>query len=202
MFTGMIEDIGIIEKVVKKDSGLAIVIGSQKLFEKPFLGGSTAINGVRLTQSYWEKGLSTFDVVDETLHKTNLGLLLVGDLVNLERPMEVGARIEGHFVQGHVDGVGHLHQIDLERNEIWVEVPGSLQHYFIPKGSIALDGVSLTIASTQESLIRIALIPHTLEKTIFRSKEVGEPINLEVDLFGKYACKYLENHIANTSEAL
>ena len=154
MFTGMVEDTGVVEKVVKKDYALSITISNKELFEKPSLGGSTAINGVRLTQSYWEKGLGTFDAVHETLHKTNLGLLIEGDQVNLEGAMKVGARIDGHFVQGHVDGVGHLHKIDLDRNEIWIEVPGSLQHYLIPKGAIALDGVSLTIASIEGSLMR------------------------------------------------
>ncbi|MCH9634201.1 MAG: Riboflavin synthase [Chlamydiae bacterium] len=202
MFTGIVEDIGVIEAIVNKDYVLSMTIESLKLFDKPSLGGSISINGVCLTQSAWEKGLSTFDVVNETLQKTNLGLLVEGDEVNIERAMEVGARIEGHFVQGHIDGLGLVQKIDRERDEIWIEIPDSMQNYLVEKGSIALNGVSLTIAHIEGSKIKVALIPHTLKKTIFGSIQPGDPVNLEIDIFAKYACKYLENIACQKNEVL
>lgn len=202
MFTGIVEDVGIVEQVVLKDSSLKLKIKNKDLFKEPALGGSISVNGVCLTQSDWKEGQSAFDVVQETLSKTNLGHLKKGDLVNLERSMKMDARIEGHLVQGHVDGVGHVDQFDAKLCELWIEIPDSMQQYLIEKGSITLDGVSLTIAAIENSRIKIALVPHTLAITNLRTKQRNAPINLEIDLFAKYTFKYLEKLTPQTSGLL
>lgn len=193
MFTGIIEDVGKVVSAQKRDFGLTITVEHNEIFSKPAEGASIAINGVCLTQSDWKLGMSTFDIVEETLSKTNLGDLKVGQLVNIERSLCFGSRVEGHLVQGHVDGVGSVYKIRPDHTEIFVRVPQSMKTYLIYKGSITVDGVSLTVASLEEEGVRLALVPHTLEKTNLKEKIVGSLVNLEIDMFAKYTFKYLEN---------
>lgn len=191
MFTGIVEGVGRVEKLEKKETILSITISNSTLFNIETPGASYAINGVCLTQTKWSRGLSTFDVVPETLGKTNLGVLSLGDTVNVERAMQVGSRIEGHFVQGHVDSFGHIHELDFDKSEMVIEVPQKVQPYLIYKGSISLDGISLTIADIEDCYVRVALIPHTIQLTSLKTKVEGDPINIEVDMFAKYTYKYL-----------
>jgi riboflavin synthase len=192
MFSGIIEEKGRVEEVLSKSYGLSLRIYNENLFQAQSLGNSIAVNGVCLTQSAWQPGYSTFDVIFETLDKTSFGSLKKGDFVNLERSLKADSRIEGHFVQGHVDGVGILKRIDKKNNEYWIEIPEFLSCFLIMKGAIALDGVSLTIAEIEGNLIRVALIPYTLEATNLKEKKEGDQINIEVDLFAKYTFNYLE----------
>lgn len=192
MFSGIIEEKGRVEEVLTKTHGLSLTIYSENLFQVESLGNSISVNGVCLTQSIWQPGYSTFDVIFETLDKTNLGSLKKGDFVNLERSLKADSRIEGHFVQGHVDGVGILKKIDKKNYDYWIEIPESLSYFLILKGAIALDGVSLTIAEVEGNTIRLALIPYTLEITNLKEKQEGDQINIEIDCFAKYTFNYLE----------
>jgi riboflavin synthase len=157
-------------------------------------GESIAINGVCLTIAEIAPGELGFDVIPETLDKTNLGVINAGDAVNVERSLRVGDRIDGHFVQGHVDGVAKLVNVESGAEEwrLTVEAPHGLGKYLVPKGSVAIDGVSLTIAALRRSEFEVALIPTTLNLTTLGQKQVGWPFNLEADVFAKTIVSYLE----------
>ncbi len=157
------------------------------------IGDSIAINGCCLTVVAREGDRLRFDVVPETLARTNLGRLLPGDAVNLERPLAVGARLGGHFVQGHIDGIGTIRSLTPQENAIIMEigVPPELSRYIVPKGSIAVDGVSLTVAEARADGFTVWVIPHTREVTTLGRRQVGDPVNLECDLLGKYVERLL-----------
>jgi riboflavin synthase len=157
-------------------------------------GESIAINGVCLTVAEIMHGRLGFDVIKETLERTNLGLLGEGDEVNVERSLRAGERIDGHFVQGHVDGIGALVNQIATREEwrLTIEAPHSLAKYLAPKGSICIDGVSLTIASVKENVFEVALIPTTLKLTTIGRREIGWTYNLEADILTKTVIHYLE----------
>jgi riboflavin synthase len=157
-------------------------------------GESIAVNGVCLTIADFREGDVGFDVIPETLSRTNLGMLCAGDLVNLERSLRVGDRLDGHFVQGHVDGTAPIIQTRTENGEwrIEAEAPPELAKYLVPKGSVCLDGVSLTIAALAGRRFEVALIPTTLEITNLGDRAVGWPLNLEADIFSKTIVSYLE----------
>jgi riboflavin synthase len=196
MFTGIIERTGII-------AGLSTHPGFKTLrMELPWtdirLGESVAVNGVCLTIAQIHGQTISFDVIPETLAKTNLGRLAISDVVNLERAVRVGDRIDGHFVQGHVDGVAPIIEriIPCDSNgggwRIVAEVPAELAKFLMPKGSICLDGVSLTIAAIEGRRFEVALIPTTLKMTNLGDRMVGWPLNLEADIFSKTVVTYLE----------
>lgn len=191
MFTGIIEEVGKVLKIQKNTSHWSIVIESI-CFDKPAIGSSIAVNGVCLTQVKQAFNQAEFNVVDQTLKVTNLAHLKEGDLVNLERALQMGSRLEGHLVQGHVDTTVKILSIDSTVNEWWIECPKAFETYLISKGSIALDGISLTLAHLKEGAFKIALIPHTLKKTHLQHKKVGDLLNLEVDFFAKYALNHLQ----------
>jgi riboflavin synthase len=157
-------------------------------------GESIAIDGCCLTVAEMGDGVVSFDVIAETLAKTNLGRLQAGDAVNAERSLRVGDRIDGHFVQGHVDGVGRLLAVcDGEAEwRLTIEAPPEIAKYLVPKGSIAIDGVSLTLASIRGNQFEVALIPTTLALTTLKSRQAGWMFNLEADVFGKTIVSYLE----------
>jgi riboflavin synthase len=159
------------------------------------LGESIAINGVCLTVAELPPGEIGFDVIKETLDKTNLGELSAGDHVNVERAMRVGDRIDGHFVQGHVDGVALLIKQTSNENEcrLTLEAPAHLAKYLAPKGSICIDGVSLTIAALNGNHFDVALIPTTLKRTTLASRNIGWPFNLEADIISKQIIHFLES---------
>jgi riboflavin synthase len=158
------------------------------------LGDSVAVNGVCLTVADLSPPTLGFDVIPETLRRTNLGLLNAGDLVNIERPVRAGDRMDGHFVQGHVDGVGKLvRQIGDEKEwRLTLHPPAELMKYIIPKGSVAIDGVSLTIASVEGDHFDVALIPTTLKLTTLGTRPIGWDFNLEADILAKTIVSYLE----------
>jgi len=157
-------------------------------------GQSIAVNGVCLTVADLAPGTVGFDVIAETLSKTNLGLLVAGDLVNVERSLRVGDRIDGHFVQGHVDGVARL--VDTVSNEtefrLRIETPYDLAKYIVPKGSVTIDGVSLTVALVEGRAFEVALIPTTLNLTTLGSRQPGWTFNLETDVISKTIVSFLE----------
>ena len=192
MFTGIVEHRGSVVSVERTDGVMRLVVDTGPLTDIP-LGGSIAVNGVCLTAVDTPQGRVVLDLVNETLDRSTLGALEPGDPVNLERPMPADGRFDGHIVQGHVDGVGEVTAIepDGDGKRIRVRVPEDLARYLVAKGSITIDGVSLTVAGIDGPEIEIALIPHSLAVTTLGLRTVGEKVNLEVDVLAKYVEKLL-----------
>ena len=193
MFTGIVEHRGSVLSVESANGGMRLVLDTGPLHGIE-LGGSIAVNGVCLTGVETGEGHVAVDVVKETLSRSTLGDLQPGDPVNLERPMAADGRFDGHIVQGHVDGVGVIAAVEPEGNgrRMRLRIPGALSRYVIEKGSITVDGVSLTVAAVEGDDVEIALIPHSLEVTTLGLRAVGEKVNLEVDLVAKYVEKLLK----------
>jgi len=194
MFTGIIEGIGKIEKIsknTKNRSAIQMTVNLGKYAKGLKIGQSVALNGVCLTATKLTKSNCIFEMIEETTNKTDLGNLKPGDIVNIERSLKTGDRLEGHFVLGHVDGVGTIKKIQNKPKEVqvWFEVPKELSKYVVKKGSIAVDGISLTVVDIKNNLASVCLIPHTIEITNFKTKNVGDKINIETDILGKYILK-------------
>jgi len=194
MFTGIVEGIGKIEKIsknTKNRSAIQMTVNLGKYAKGLKIGQSVALNGVCLTATKLSKSNCIFEMIEETTQKTDLGNLKPGDIVNIERSLKTGDRLEGHFVLGHVDGVGTIKKIQNKPKEVqvWFEVPKELSKYVVKKGSIAVDGISLTVVDIKNNLASVCLIPHTIEITNFKTKNVGDKINIETDILGKYILK-------------
>jgi riboflavin synthase len=195
MFTGLIEKIGIIRNIQKSSLGVSLSLETDLL--EVTIGDSISVNGCCLTivlisQIHDNIQLLTVDVVEETLKCTNLGSLAPGDSVNLESSLRINAHLGGHLVQGHIDGVGNIVAKNPLSDGSWlvtVSAPPALMRYFIEKGSVALDGVSLTIFDIKKDRFSFAMIPHTAKMTILSSKNIGSRVNIEVDLIAKYVEK-------------
>jgi riboflavin synthase len=194
MFTGLVEALGTVHAVKAVGQGRLLEIAEARLAPELTLGESVAVNGVCLTVV--ATGLETFrfEAGPETLGLTNLGQLAVGSCVNLERSLRAGGRLGGHIVQGHVDGVGQLDKRnrDGQWETLWFSCPTQLTRQMVRKGSVAVDGVSLTLVDVTGSGFSVALIPHTLAVTTLGLKIPGNSVNLETDLFAKYVAKYME----------
>jgi riboflavin synthase len=191
MFTGIVEELG---RIVALD-GTRLRVRCSTVVEDAGLGASIAVNGVCLTVVEDADGTLAFDLSEETLRRTALGRLAPGDVVNLERPATLSTRLGGHLVQGHVDGVGRIVSVRPDaRDGAWLTVsaPDELGRYLVEKGSVTVDGVSLTVAAVEGRTFSVALIPHTLEVTTFGSARAGDPVNLEVDVIAKYVERLLE----------
>jgi riboflavin synthase len=188
MFTGIVEELGALKAAEPAGDGVRLAFSANLVIEDARIGDSISVNGCCLTAVKIGAGWWAADAVAETLRRTNLGALQPGDPVNLERPLAAGARLGGHLVQGHVDGVGRVVRAapDLE-----VEVPESLLPYLVEKGSVAVDGVSLTVTGTTGHAFTVAVIPHTLAVTTLGRKVPGDPVNVEVDVIAKYAERLL-----------
>lgn len=191
MFTGIIEGTGTIEQIQKKTSNrsaVKITVNLGKHSKGLKIGQSVALNGVCLTVTNISKNKCNFEMIDETTKKTDLGNLLIGSKVNIERSLKVGDRMEGHFVLGHVDGVGIIKKIQKKPKEvqIWFEASKDLLKYIVKKGSIAIDGISLTVVDVKKNLVAVCLIPHTINVTNFKLKKIGDKVNIETDILGKY----------------
>jgi len=195
MFTGLVEGQGILQLLTQEPDGLRLTIDPGDAFaaNETALGDSISICGCCLTVVKQDGNLLDFQAGTETLSKTSLGGFVVGDRVNLERALAVGARLGGHFVQGHVDGVGTVDLIDRSGDwvDMWFRVPPEMTRLMIPKGSIAVDGISLTLVNVEADRFSVALIPHTLEVTTLGRRAVGDSINLELDVLGKYVARLI-----------
>jgi riboflavin synthase len=196
MFTGLVEGLGTVTEVVSEPAGIRLIVEpptEMTAGKSCALGDSVAVNGCCLTVVGLEDGRWAFQAGTETLSKTSLGRLQAGDPVNLERSLPVNGRLGGHFVQGHVDGVGTVDAIEREGDWIsmWFRVPQALTALMVPKGSVAVDGVSLTLVHVESDRFSIALIPHTLEVTTLGQRKVRDPVNIETDILGKYVQKLL-----------
>ncbi|MCA9504354.1 MAG: riboflavin synthase [Myxococcota bacterium] len=194
MFTGIVEHVGRVVGVEVLPDLRRIEIDLGPVVAGVALGDSVAVSGACLTATAIEDGRVRFEAIPETLEKTRLGDLREGDRVNLERAMSVGARFDGHIVQGHVDGVGRVRRFEREGNEarLHVECDPELAGQLVDKGSVTIDGVSLTVVEVVRDGFHVALIPHTLEVTTLSDLVVGDRVNLEVDVFGKYVKQYLD----------
>jgi len=194
MFTGIVEGIGTvnkISKITKNRSAIEMTIDLGKQVKGLKIGQSVALNGVCLTATNISKSKCIFEMIEETTKKTDLGNLKVGGVVNIERSLKAGDRLEGHFVLGHVDGVAIIKKILKKPKEVQVyfEVPKNLAKYIVKKGSITIDGISLTVVDIKKTLAYVSLIPHTIEITNFHTKKVGDKVNIETDILGKYILK-------------
>lgn len=194
MFTGIIEDKGAVTGIEKDDNSMKITIRSPKIVSDASLGDSIAVNGVCLTVVHLTKEEMTVDVMPETVKATTIHQLKKGDYVNLERAMKAGGRFGGHIVSGHVDGVGTIRSKKPVSNAVYyeIEIPKELLEQCIPKGSVAIDGTSLTIFGVSDSSITISLIPHTYSETILGMKGVGDQVNIETDMLSKYVQHHLK----------
>ena len=189
MFTGLVEELGTVRAVLPNATGARLQIEATTVLDDAVLGASIAVNGCCLTAVELGAGWWAADAVEETLRRTCLGALAAGDRVNLERPVRLSDRLGGHIVQGHVDGVGEIaERVDLAdgSTRVVVAAEDGVLRYVVEKGSIAVDGVSLTVAGVDDKTFEFALIPHTATVTTLGIKGPGAPVNLEVDLVAKY----------------
>ena len=191
MFTGIIQGLGRIEKFersTKTRSQARMRISLGKLGTGLKIGDSVAINGVCLTAINLAKGAAEFEMVGETIKRTNLGSLQSGDRVNIERSLKIGERLEGHFVLGHVDGSGTILKIKRQPNQVqlWIGIPRDLARYVAKKGSITVDGISLTVVDKTKDKFSVSIIPHTMQVTNLGFKKVGDKVNIETDVLCKY----------------
>jgi riboflavin synthase len=193
VFTGIVEEIGRVDTVVIGRKSARIKIHAEKVLEDVKLGDSISTNGVCLTVTEFNDSSFTVDVMAETMRRSNLGNLQKGNKINLERALKVGDRLGGHIVSGHIDGVGVINELKREDNAIWVSIGAPLEilKYVVLKGSIAIDGVSLTVAYVDDNEFKVSVIPHTQEETTLTHKKVGDKVNLECDMIGKYIEKLL-----------
>lgn len=188
MFTGIIEEIGKIQGIQKGVSSVVLSIQASEIMQDIHLGDSIAVNGVCLTASAISPNSFTADVMHETLNRSALGKLRTGNSVNLERAMAANGRFGGHIVSGHIDGTGIVSEIHKDDNAVWFTIKTSLQvlRYIIEKGSIAIDGISLTVARVYKDSFSVSIIPHTASLTTLSSRRVGDSVNLENDCISKY----------------
>lgn len=194
MFTGLVEETGRLTEKIKTGNGFQLSFEAKKVMDDLEIGSSISVNGVCLTvvKKYSEN--FSVDAIEETLKKTNLGSLQTGEKVNLERPLKADARLGGHFVLGHVDTTGKIIDIKELSNSHFVTIlyPKDFKNYLIYVGSISIDGVSMTVAELKDDTFSVGVIPHTWEETIFSTKKIGDTVNLEFDVLGKYVEKIMQ----------
>ena len=188
MFSGIVEETGTVRKAVRQGGSLVFVISGKKSLKGLQVDDSISVNGVCLTVVKRTRNVFHVQAVEETLGKTNLALLRRGSKTNLERPLAVSDRLSGHFVLGHIDCVGRIRRIEKRRSSkvLWIKFPREFQKYLIQVGSIAVDGVSLTISHLKPAEFAVSVIPHTLDLTTFGALQEGAVVNLEFDVLGKY----------------
>lgn len=202
MFTGIIEEVGKVSHVVAGSNSGEIKIKASKVLVNTKIGDSIAVNGVCLTVTSLASDGFTADVMPVTLRCTNLGQLKTGDSVDLERAMAADGRFGGHIVSGHIDDTGTIVEMKREENAVWVKIAASPEIIgrIIEKGSIAIDGISLTVAALHKDSFQVSIIPHTADETILLKKRVGDMVNLENDIVGKYVQRFLTNGFSNREE--
>lgn len=200
MFTGIVEELGTVRTLNLLPESGQLTIEGRIVLNGTQIGDSIAINGVCLTVIRQSEGAFTVDVMAETLAKTNLAELKSGNRVNLERALQLQTRLGGHLVSGHIDGVGKIRRISsLGIAQVYeISAPPTLLSYMLPKGSIAMDGISLTVIDVESDYFSVSLIPHTFKQTTLGSKGIGASVNLETDLIGKYVARFMGINTATT----
>lgn len=194
MFTGIIEERGILQEIQRSVNCAKITIQAKKVLEEIQLGDSIAVNGICLTVTSFTKDIFTADVMPETWRRCSISQLSKGQLVNLERAMPMNGRFGGHIVSGHIDGIGKIQGMKREENAVLYEilVEEKILRYVIEKGSIAIDGISLTVTNVTDKSFSVSAIPHTVQNTNLKERKKGEFVNLEADCIGKYVSKFLD----------
>lgn len=193
MFTGLVEEVGRVASIKRGPLSASLVIKAERVVENIKLGDSIATNGVCLTVTSFDSNSFQVDVMAETLRMSNLDSLSVGSRVNLERALRLGDPLGGHLVSGHIDGTGSIEGFREEDNAIWLSIaaPSHILKYIIPRGSIAIDGISLTVAYLDDQAFKVSIIPLTARETSLVEKNIGDRVNLEVDMIGKYVERFL-----------
>ncbi len=204
MFTGIIEEKGSIEHIISGSKSCTLKIKANKIFDDLKIGESVAVNGVCLTATSITYPYFTADVMAETVRRTNLGRLVKGSKVNLERAMSANGRFGGHIVSGHIDGYGTVLSMIREENAVWVNIAAdeNIMRYIIEKGSVTLDGISLTVAKVGYNDFSVSIIPHTASETTLLERKSGDRINIECDIIGKYVEKLMNKSSGITEEFL
>lgn len=194
MFTGIIEETGTVRNIKKGANSAVLTIGAASILSDMKLGDSIAVNGICLTVTAYTSTEFTADVMHETIIRSSLSSLHIGTMVNLERAMPANGRFGGHIVTGHIDGTGVIRSIKRDDNAVWYNIRATpeILRYIVEKGSIAVDGISLTVAKISDANFSVSVIPHTAENTILTRKRVGDTVNLENDCVGKYIEKFLD----------
>lgn len=202
MFTGIIEEVGSVDSIQKGPKSSKVWIKGAKIFEDLKLGDSVAVNGVCLTVASFKRNVFEADVMSETLSRSSLGSLKIGSRVNLERAMPINGRFGGHIVSGHIDGIGTIFKLQKDDNAVWVGIKteAKISKYIIEKGSIAIDGISLTVARESDGELWVSIIPHTGSETTLLGKKIGDIVNLENDIIGKYVERFV-NYNGSKSES-
>lgn len=198
MFTGIVEELGTVESLEEGATGAELRVRCKDVLSDAEEGGSIAVNGACLTAVRLRADSFAADLAPETLRRTNLGRLAPGALVNLERPLLATARLSGHVVQGHVDGTGEFLSFEPLGNDNWwlrIRIPAELDRYVVYKGSLAIDGISLTVAAVEQNVVSVTIIPHTYERTTLRGYQAGDLVNLECDVLAKYVEKMLSGMV-------
>lgn len=205
MFTGIIEEIGTVASIRKSTDSVCLTITAREILSDLHVGDSIAVNGICLTVTYFTKSSFSVDVMHETLTRTALSSLKNGSTVNLERAMIMNGRFGGHMVSGHIDGTGTITNIRRDNIAVWytIRTAPNIMHYIIEKGSIAIDGISLTVAKLTQEDFSVSIIPHTITNTTLSSKKVNDLVNLENDCIGKYVEKLLstEQHSSKITKS-
>lgn len=193
MFTGIIEEIGKIKNIKHGEKSSVLTVAAKKVLENTQLGDSIAVNGICLTVTSMGADYFTADVMAETMRRTNLGNQITGSAVNLERALMPASRMGGHIVSGHIDGTGTITSYEKEDNATWVTIntDDCILKYIVEKGSIAIDGISLTVAYVDSSCFKVSIIPHTSQQTTLLTKGLGNTVNLECDVIAKYVEKLM-----------
>jgi len=194
MFTGIIEELGSVERFDRRGDGGRLKIRCRKVVGDAREGSSIAVNGVCLTAVELQTDSFSADLAPETIRRSNLGRLTAGARVNLERPLAMSDRLSGHIVQGHVDGVGEVVELNELGDRNWwlrVRIPSELERYVVYKGSIAIDGISLTVAEVRDGIVSVTIIPHTYENTTLGTRKSGDSLNIECDMLAKHVEKLL-----------
>ena len=194
MFTGLIEEVGTIQNIRRGTNSCVLTIGAKTVLKDAQIGDSIAVNGVCLTVTSLGGSYYTADVMHETMDRSSLGSLSAGSKVNLERAMPANGRFGGHIVSGHIDGTGVISGITRDDNAIWytVDTKPTLLRYIVEKGSITIDGISLTVAYVDDKCFKVSIIPHTQAVTALKYRDRGSVVNLETDIIGKYVEKLLK----------
>lgn len=201
MFTGIIEELGTVGQMDRRPDSIKLTIQAHKVLEGTQIGDSIAVNGVCLTVTSMTDSYFTADVMHETMRRSSLSDIKSGSRVNLERAMQVGGRLGGHIVSGHIDGVGHIARIAADgiARVITISIPKDMEPFIVEKGSIAIDGISLTVVSVGNSQFSVSIIPHTMANTTLIDKHPGAIVNLETDVIGKYVHSFTAAHTGKRS---
>ena len=204
MFTGIIEEMGTVFSIKRGAKSCVLCVSADVVLSDVKIGDSIAVNGVCTTVTNVQDGIFTVDIMAETMRKTSFADLKKGDKVNLERAMSANGRFGGHIVSGHIDGVGVVRSLEREDNAVWVTIgaPEDIMHYVVQKGSITIDGISLTVAKVYKDAFSVSIIPHTASETTLLKRRPGDKVNLECDIVGKYIEKFVGKKNSSNLEEL